>query len=218
MVRRFLWVFLLVGLGFAACKQGGDYDLVRNLDSRGEGIICFGDSLTEGVGADRGGDYPSVLARELTHPILNAGKRGNTAGEGLSRVQRDVLAHNPRLVIVLFGGNDFLRRVPLPETKKNLDEIVRRILDGGAMVVLVGVKLGLFMDGYGSVYKEIAKKHGALVVPDILQGILSDPKLKSDSIHPNSDGYRLMAERIAKHVGPLLREADLKRNGTGSPR
>ncbi len=83
------------------------------------------------------------------------------------------------------------------------------------MVVLVGMKLGLFADEYGSAYKEITKKLGALFIPDILDGILSDPRLKSDSIHPNSDGYRLMAERISKHVGPLLREAD-RRKGRGT--
>ncbi len=215
MIRKLLCVFFLIGLIFVACRRSDDYSFVRNLDSRGESLICFGDSLTEGVGARKGEDYPSLLARELARPVLNAGKRGNTSRDGLSRVERDVLERNPRLVIVLFGGNDFLRRVPLAETRKNLEEIVRGIQERGAMVVLVGMKLGLFADEYGSAYKEITKKLGALFIPDILDGILSDPRLKSDSIHPNSDGYRLMAERISKHVGPLLREAD-RRKGRGT--
>ncbi len=124
-----------------------------------------------------------------------------------------MLEQNPRLVIVLLGGNDFLRRVPLSKTRKNLEEIVRRIQGRGAMVVLAGVRLGLFTDEYGPLYEEIAEKHGALLIPKVLKGILSDPKLKSDSIHPNGAGYQLMAERILKQVRPLLEEADRRVKG-----
>jgi lysophospholipase L1-like esterase len=41
-----------------------------------------------------------------------------------------------------------------------------------------------------------------------MKGILSEAKLKSDAIHPNGAGYRLIAERITEKVRPLLREAD----------
>jgi lysophospholipase L1-like esterase len=126
-------------------------------------------------------------------------------------LDRDVLGRNPRLVIVLFGGNDFMRQVPLDQTRKNLEEMVRRIQERGAMVVLAGLRLGLFTDEYGPIYKEIAKQHGALYIPEVLKGILSDPRLKSDSVHPNGAGYRLMAERIVKEVKPLLEEADRRR-------
>ena len=209
--RRLLWLSLLTGLLLSACDRSADYSSVRNLDSRGKNVICFGDSLTEGVGAGRGEDYPSVLARQLPHPVINAGRRGNTAAAGLSRLEQDVLGRNPRLVIVLFGGNDFLRRVPLGKTRKNLEEIVRRIQGRGAIVVIVGVRLGLFTDEYGPIYEEIAKKYGALLIPRVLKGILSDPKLKSDSIHPNGAGYQLMAERVLKQVKSLLEEADRRR-------
>jgi acyl-CoA thioesterase-1 len=82
------------------------------------------------------------------------------------------------------------------------------------MVLLVGMRLGLFTDEYGPLYEEIAEKHGALYIPQVLKGILSDPKLKSDSIHPNGAGYQLMAERILEQVKPLLEEADRKLKGS----
>ena len=66
------------------------------------------------------------------------------------------------------------------------------------MVVLVGLRLGIFSDEYGPMYEEIAEIHGALLIPDVLDGILSDPRLKADTIHPNAAGYALMAERILK--------------------
>ena len=213
-MARLSWLFLLTGLILSACERGGSFSAIRNLQSRGENIICFGDSLTEGVGAGNGEDYPSLLTRQMPYPVINAGRRGDTSADGLSRLERDVLGGNPRLVIVLFGGNDFLRQIPLSETRKNLEEIVRRIQEHGAMVLLVGLRLGLFTDEYGPIYKEIAKQHGALYIPEVLKGILSDPKLKSDSIHPNGAGYRLMAERILEQVKPLLEEADRRRANT----
>ena len=76
----------------------------------GQTIICFGDSLTEGVGAESGEDYPSVLSRELGLPVINAGQRGDTTAEALARISDAVLSKNPRLVIVLLGGNDFCAR------------------------------------------------------------------------------------------------------------
>lgn len=211
MLRKCLWAFFFIGLISAACERGGDFSAVRNLQSRGEGIICFGDSLTEGVGAGNGEDYPSVVARQLSYLVVNVGRRGDTSADGLARLDWDVLERNPRLVIVLFGGNDFLRHVPVAETRKNIEGIIKRIQERGAMVALVGMRLGLFTDEYGSIYREIAQEQGALFVPDVLKGILSDPKLKSDSIHPNGAGYRLMAERIVEKVKPLLEEADRRR-------
>jgi acyl-CoA thioesterase I len=167
-------------------------------------VVCFGDSLTEGVGAVKGQDYPSLLARQLSYPVINAGRRGDTTRDALPRLADEVLAHHPRLVIVFLGGKDFLRQIPLGETKKNLEEIIRRIQDEGAIVAIAGMRLGLFTDEYGPVYQELAERHGSLLIDEALKGVLSDPKLRSDPIHPNGAGYGLLAERIAKAVKPLL--------------
>lgn len=207
----------MIGLGpiglaliFIACGRES-FDAVRNLNSLGETIVCLGDSLTEGVGAGPGEDYPSFLAEQLGRSIVNAGRRGDTTAEALPRLADDVLTKNPRLVIVLLGGNDFLRQVPLRETRKNLEEIVRRIQAQGAIVALAGIKLGLLSDEYSPMFQRIAKQFGALYVPQVLKGILSDSKLKSDPIHPNGTGYRLIAERLAKKIKPLLELADRRR-------
>ena len=187
---------------------GGDsFDNVRNLGSTREAIVCLGDSLTEGVGANPGEDYPSVLSRELAFPVANLGRRGDTTAQALARLP-EVLERNPRLVIVLLGGNDFLRQVPRSETKKNLAEVVRRLQAHGAMVVIAGMRLGLFTDEFSPIYEETATRLGAHYIPRVMQGILSDPQLRSDPIHPNAAGYRLLGQRIAEKLKPLLREAD----------
>jgi len=207
------WSGLLL-LGVLGC--GGDsFDNVRNLASTSETIVCFGDSLTEGVGANPGEDYPSVLSRELVFPVVNLGRRGDTTSQALSRLP-DVLERNPRLVIILLGGNDFLRQVPRSETKKNLAEVVQRLQAHGAMVAIAGMRLGLFTDEFSQIYEETAQQLGAYYIPQVMQGILTDPELKSDPIHPNAAGYRLLGQRIAEKLKPLLREADRLSGRRGS--
>jgi acyl-CoA thioesterase-1 len=205
----------LLFIVLAAACGGERYDSIRNIRSTGETIICFGDSLTEGVGADMGGDYPSVLSRLIGFPVVNAGRRGDTTAQALERLPEAVLSKNPRLVIVFLGGNDFLRQVPRQESRKNLEEIVRHIQAAGAMVVIAGLRLGLFTDEFGPIFEEAAKRSGALFVGQVTKGILNDSSLRSDPIHPNGAGYRLIAERIAEKIKPLLQEADRLR-GPGS--
>jgi acyl-CoA thioesterase I len=140
--------------------------------------------------------------------VLNAGYRGDTTARAMQRLRTSVVDKNPRLVILLLGGNDFLRQVPARETRENLKEIVRRIQAHGAMVAIAGIKLGFFTDEYGPIFEETAAEFGAIYIPQVMKGIFNDTKLKSDQIHPNSAGYRLIAERIAEKIKPLLNEAD----------
>jgi lysophospholipase L1-like esterase len=184
---------------------------VTNLDSRGANIIAFGDSLTDGYGAGEGEDYPSRLQQRIGATVLNAGLSGDTTDGALSRLDDDVLAQNPRIVIVGLGGNDFLRQVPIATTEANLRTIVRRIQGKGAMVVLLGFRFPAFNANYEAMYERVAKDEGCLLVPDLLDGILRNPALKSDEIHPNAKGYDLIAERIAGPLRGLLSRADAKR-------
>lgn len=210
--RSVLAVWLVVTALLFSCERER-LDNIRNIRSAGETIICFGDSLTEGVGAGSGQDYPAVLSRELGTPVINAGLRGDTTATALERISEAVLSKNPRLVIVLLGGNDFLRRMPRRDTRKNLEAIVRRIQEHGAIVVIAGMRLGLWSDEYAAVFAETAQQFGALYIPAVMKGILSDARLRSDPIHPNQEGYRLIAERIAGRIKPLLRESDRVRTG-----
>lgn len=182
---------------------------VANLNSAGTNVIAFGDSLTAGYGASAGEDYPSQLSSLIHVPVINAGVSGDTTESALARID-DVLSQNPRLVIVGLGGNDFLRRVPMEKTKKNLESIVGQIQGAGAMVVLLGFRFPTLGPDYGDLYEDVADAKGCLLIPDLLDGILSDAKLKSDEIHPNAAGYALMAERVSGPVGKLLERANAR--------
>lgn len=181
---------------------------VRNLDSRGSAVIAFGDSLTAGVGAQEAEAYPARLATKVGASIINAGVSGDTTESALTRIDTDVLARDPRIVIVGLGGNDFLRRVPIETTEANLRSIVRKSQGAGAMVVLLGFEFPSIGPSYASMYERIADDEGCLLVADLLDGILNDPKLKSDEIHPNAAGYEIMADRVAGPLATLIEHAN----------
>lgn len=171
----------------------------------GTAIIAFGDSLVAGRGATGGNDFVTLLSRRIRLPIVNAGRSGDTTRSALARLDRDVLSRDPKIVIVLLGGNDFLRRVPVEETFANLGEIVEKIRTRGAAVVLVGVSVGLLSDPYGREYEELARRAAAGLVPDILDGIIGHADRMSDSIHPNDRGYLLIADRLEPVLRQLVR-------------
>ncbi len=190
-----------VAVFLCGCEAG-----VANRDSQGTTIVCFGDSLTAGYGAEEGKDYPSVLRDQVDLPVINAGVPGNMTGDALRRLDRDVLSRDPKIVIITLGGNDFLHKVPKEETLENMGTIVDRIQSHGAMVVLAAVQTGLWGDAYTEDYKKLGRQKHFTVIPNVLKGVFFDPRYKYDQIHPNSDGYRIMAERIYQKIKPLLTE------------
>ncbi|MFH2068762.1 MAG: GDSL-type esterase/lipase family protein [Candidatus Omnitrophota bacterium] len=201
MNKSLAFILLLPAL-FAGCSRTPD---IKNLDSRGSNIICLGDSLTEGVGAEPGRDYPSVLSGYLGRKVINAGVSGDTAGDALKRIKKNVLEQDPQMVIVILGGNDFLQKLPEEETFRNLEKIVDLIQSGGAAVTLAEVKTGLLKDPYLSGFKRLARQKKTLLIPNILKGIIGNPGLMSDTIHPNARGYAVMAKRIYEEIKPYLK-------------
>jgi lysophospholipase L1-like esterase len=181
-------------LAIAGCAK------ITNDPPRGDTIVALGDSLTSGVGADEGGAYPDYLSKILGEPVLNRGVSGDTTEDGWNRLDRDVLAANPRIVIVWLGANDVLRQLPEAQAVGNLARVVDAIQARGALVVLVGVPDLPFRPSVNEGVVRLAREKGCVYVPNPMRGILIDPELKSDSIHPNSRGYALIAERIASKV------------------
>ena len=187
------------------------YSRVANLDSRGSNIIAFGDSLTAGYGASAGEDYPSRLASMIGSPVLNAGVSGDTTEAALARLDADVLSHDPRVVIIGLGGNDYLRGVPISTTEANLRTIIRKINARGAMVALLGFRFPSLNANYETMYSRVGAEEKSLLIGRVLRGILTDPSLKSDEIHPNARGYQLMAERVSGPLKKLIARADKSR-------
>jgi acyl-CoA thioesterase-1 len=184
---------------------------VRNLDSHGSNVIAFGDSLTAGYGAQAGQDYPSRVSAATGIAILNAGINGDTTEGALARLDKDVLSRDPRIVIVGLGGNDYLQSIPIATTETNLRSIIDKIEGAGAMVIVLGFRFPSLNADYEAMYKRVAKDEQCLFVANVLSGILTNPELKSDEVHPNARGYQLMADRVAGPLQKLLRAANAKR-------
>jgi acyl-CoA thioesterase-1 len=193
-------IILLAGLWI----RGRYFYPIENQAAVGETIIALGDSLTYGSGASREQAWPSLVSERCGCNIINKGVPGDTTTDALNRLQRDVIDLKPRMVIVTLGGNDLLRQHPQEQMFANLRQIVTEIQSTGAMVVLVGLN-GFPLDrGLGAGYRRLAQETGSVYVPNILGGIFTDPKLKSDQIHPNAAGYRIMADRIYEVIEPYL--------------
>ena len=203
------WRAVIIAIGAVVLGIVWFYGSAGSRASRptgGEHIIAFGDSLVEGVGATAGRDFVSQLSARLGVRIINAGRRGDTTALALARLEGAVLSRSPRVVIVLLGGNDFLQGVPPEKTFANLATIVGRIRGQGAAVVIVGVKVGLLTDAYGSEYERLAREMSAAVVPDILDGIMGRPDRMSDALHPNNQGYEVIADRLEPIVRDLAQQ------------
>jgi acyl-CoA thioesterase-1 len=177
---------------------------LANLDSPGTTVVCFGDSLTAGTGAHPGQDYPSLLRAKISLPVINAGVSGNTTADALLRLDKDVLAHDPKIVIMTLGGNDYLQSVPEAVTLSNMTKIIERIKERKAIVVWAEVKTAVFGDPNLDDFKALANREHILLIPNILDGIVDHPEYKYDQIHPNSDGYKIMADRIYENIKGLL--------------
>ncbi len=177
---------------------------VRNYPSKGSDIIAFGDSLVTGVGASPGRDFVSLLSQKIARPIINLGKSGDTTAGGLARLS-ELDAYNPKVVIVLFGGNDYLSRVPQVQTFENLTEIVERIQAKGAIVLLLGIRGGLLNDHFDTEFKRLRNTHDTAYVSDVLDGLLGKQQYMSDEIHPNDAGYARITERVYPVLAPLLK-------------
>ena len=165
-------------------------------------IICFGDSLTFGTGAVPGMDYPSQLSKMISKPVINAGVPGDTTANALIRLQRDVLSRSPDMVLVTLGGNDLKNGVAKDIAFKNLKRIVESIQGQGARVIIGGIRFPLRDRGFARGYEDLADQTGAVLIPDIFKDIIGNRGLMSDPIHPNGNGYKIMAQRFLEAMPP----------------
>jgi acyl-CoA thioesterase I len=177
---------------------------ITNIDAKGKSIVCFGDSLTFGYGALPGQDYPTAMGKMCNLEVVNAGIDGDTTTEALKRLKSDVFAKEPFLVIIEFCGNDFLRKVPKETTLNNIGAMVDAIQKMGAMVAIADISAGMFLSDYRREFRRLASEKQAIFVPGIMSGIITNPAMKSDFLHPNAQGYQLIAQRVYRAILPYL--------------
>ncbi len=195
MINKLKILFIIIAtLPFSGC---GDRPTLNPLEPDAT-ILAFGDSLTHGTGATNDQSYPAILEQLINRRVINAGIPGEVTAKGLARLPDILDQEDIRLVILTHGGNDMLRKKDLAAAAENMRNMIKLTKKKNIDVVLIGVpKPGLFMSP-ADFYAEIAEEFNLPYESDVLPYILIRPQLKSDAIHPNAQGYALMAKSIAE--------------------
>jgi len=161
-------------------------------------VLAYGDSITFGTGAGELESYPAQLGKIIGRRVINAGVPGEVSAAGLQRFAESVDREKPALVILCHGGNDLLQKLDQKSLAENLRGMLRLARERGLPVVLVAVPSpDLSLDPPG-LYGEIAEEFDVPIDTKSLPKILGKRGLKSDYIHPNATGYRLLSENLAK--------------------
>ena len=178
---------------FSFTKKDPTIQTLRSPNS----ILAMGDSLTYGYNANPTESYPSVLSTMTGLNVINAGIPAETSKDGLQRLPKLLEDPSIKLMILFFGGNDMLQQISMDVLKKNLKTMIQMAKEKEIDVLLISVpNFTLFGPSSQSLYEEISNEENVLLLNGLLEDILFNPALKSDTIHPNGLGYRQMAEKI----------------------
>jgi acyl-CoA thioesterase-1 len=184
-------------------------------------IVALGDSLAAGLGLPaKDGFVPrlqaALAAAGIPAEIVNAGVSGDTAADGLSRLDWSV-PQGTGAVIVELGANDMLRGIKPQVTREALDAILQRLRARHIAVLLCGMRaapnLGpAYGDEFARIFPELAAKYGVPLYPFFLDGAAGDLKLlQPDGMHPNAAGVGVIVDRILPQVKDLIARAAARR-------
>lgn len=179
-------------------------------------IAAFGDSLSAGYGLPEGSGFAPVLERKLKSQnlpvtVVNAAVSGDTTSDALLRTDW-MLRGKPDLVIVEFGANDMFRGTPLHLVEQNLSDIVERIKQSGAEVLLAGMQAPKnyapeYRQQFADIYQAIGDKHQVPLYTFFLEGVALDENLNlQDGIHPNARGVEVIVDNIAPMIADMVEE------------
>ena len=145
-----------------------------------------------------------------SYRILNSSISGDTTQGGLARLPRLMDSYQPEIVIIELGANDGLRGINPDITRENMRRMIRLCRDGGALVLLAGIKLppnygAAYLQQFESMYTDLAGEYDTLLVPFFMDGIVFKPDLlQADGIHPNEKGQPVLLDNVWQVLEPSL--------------
>lgn len=190
-------------------------------------IVAFGSSSTEGIGASSpASTYPALLQRDLSESLrlgvagrpavtmINRGKGGDDAEAMARRLQRDVLAERPTLVIWQTGSNDPMTGVSVERFAKLTRDGIAAIRSTGADVVLMDQQWCRRLSGidgaerYGAALHALAEELGvpvirrhALMQTWVAKGLLTPTQMIGpDGLHMTDAGYDRLAKAASVQI------------------
>jgi acyl-CoA thioesterase-1 len=177
-------------------------------------LVCFGDSITAGLGLSPDQAYPAFLEQKLDaagyhYKVVNQGTSGATTKDAVASLNI-VLRLHPAVVIVEFGGNDGLRGMPLTQTRANLDAVLTGIQQAHIKILVAGITLPPdygpdYIHEFDQIFPALAAKHHAAIVPMLYKNLINVPgTIQRDGIHPTAKGSAILADTLMPALKPLL--------------
>ena len=178
-------------------------------------IVALGDSLTYGWMTQYGFlDYLEILIKkkypDSQFVIINKGVPGDTAIDGLQRLDRDVIRLSPDLVFIQFALNDAYSGFAINDFQKNIESIIVKIKDklNSEIALLTSVAIhdntmNKTADEFYAKISESGEKYNLPVIrvheywkKKISSGIKHSQLVQYDGVHPTNKGYELMGEAV----------------------
>lgn len=206
------WIAFFGG-GAAAAEPSADKDEIA--------ILAFGDSLTAGLNIPPDKAFPAQLQAALREKgyrvrVLNSGVSGDTAAEGLARLDWS-LDEKVDGAIVELGANDGLRGLDPKATEKSLAEILKTLKDKHIELLLAGMEAPrnwgqAYDDAFRAMYPRLANEYGAILYPFFLKDVAAVQSLNlADGLHPTPEGVAIIVRDILPDVEKLIARIREKR-------
>lgn len=193
------------------------YFIVFSVSAQGKNLLVLGDSLSAAYGIPVAQGWVSLLEQrivrqDLGYKVLNASISGETTLGARTRLDKLLNEYQPELVVIELGANDGLRGFSLSEIEQNLSDIVKRIKQAGANVLLVPMQLppnygAAYNQRFMSIYKSVSVNMDVSLSKFILDDIAQHPELmQADGLHPVQAAQSVMLENIWPGLEGLLRK------------
>jgi len=219
------WLLLFVPVVAAGYNPDRQIEL-----KKGDRILFFGDSLTELAGNEQPRKFVSKGYVRIVRETLNKTHKdkdievdwvatgGHTVPDLLKRVDKDVIAKKPTIVVIQIGCND-ARRISKERFKESLEELIDRLQKAKIQVVqctLTSVgekhdgtnKDDPKLDEFARIERQVAKSKN-VPVNDLRKAFVAhwkknNPNNKGNGIltydgnHFNDAGHQFVAEQMLR--------------------
>ena len=176
-------------------------------------VVVLGDSLA--VSPSDLKSFPAQLQAHLNRSglnavVVNSSGWGDTTADGLKRLD-GALVEGTRVLVLALGANDGIDGLPINLVERHLDEIITRAQARNIRVLLCGMETpplhGLnYSVEFHRIFPRLAAARGTGLVPFMLAGVLVNPDMTVDGVHPNAAGAQRIADTIWPYLEPMVRE------------
>jgi len=203
-------------------------NLRADLQQGREGVIvAIGSSSTKGtMASDPAHSYPAELQADLDQAlprmhiaVINRGIGGQDAPEELARMQADVIAVRPQLVVWQVGANGALRHADPVTFRRLVTEGVERLKAAGIDVILMDNQRSPRIDAapehglMDAILAQVAAATGVglfsrdgLMADWAKEGVPAITFIATDNLHQNDLGYACVAKALADDILHGLRD------------